>query len=199
MTPKRVEAFSDGVIAIIITIMVLELRPPDGSSFHDLQPMIPKLLAYLLSFILVAIYWNNHHHLFQLVDRIDGAVMWGNLSLLFSLSLVPFATAWFGENTGELAPVILYVGVQLSCAVTYTLMTMALLRIHPADSPLAIALGHDRKGKLSTVLYLAALPLSIISPWIGIALIIIVAIMWLVPDNRIVRALDAGDDGQSPD
>jgi|SRR4051794_33501838 uncharacterized membrane protein len=198
MTPKRLEAFSDGVIAIIITIMVLELRPPEGSSLHDLQPMVPKLLAYLLSFILVAIYWNNHHHLFQLVERIDGGVMWGNLSLLFSLSLVPFATAWFGENPGELAPVILYIGVQLACAITYTVMTRALLRIHPKDSPLAMALGRDGKGKLSTLLYAAALPLSLISPWIGIALIIVVAIIWLVPDNRIVRALDARDDGPQP-
>ena len=198
MTPKRLEAFSDGVIAIIITIMVLELRPPDGASFHDLQPMAPKLLAYLLSFVLVAIYWNNHHHLFQLVERIDGGVMWGNLALLFSLSLVPFATAWFGEHPGELAPVILYVGVQLSCAITYTLMTLALLRIHPPDGPLAIALGNDRKGKISAGLYAAALPLSLISPWIGITLIIVVAIMWLIPDSRVVRALDARRDDPQP-
>src|SRR5215475_8658082 len=146
MSPKRLEAFSDGVIAIIITIMVLELRPPDGSGFDGLRPLIPKALAYLLSFVLIAIYWNNHHHLFKLVERIDGAVMWSNMGLLFSLSLVPFATAWFGENAGALAPVILYVAVQLCCAITYTLMTRAMLRIHAPDSPLAVALGRDVKG-----------------------------------------------------
>ena len=192
MTPKRLEAFSDGVIAIIITIMVLELRPPDGAGFDGLRPMIPKLLAYLLSFVLIAIYWNNHHHLFHVVERIDGAVMWSNMALLFCLSLVPFATAWFGEHPGELAPVILYIGVQLSCAISYTAMTRSLLRIHSSDSPLATALGRDGKGKLSLALYLAALPLSLISPWIGIGLIVAVAIIWLIPDNRVVRALDAG-------
>src|SRR3954447_5172342 len=157
MSPKRLEAFSDGVIAIIVTIMVLELQPPVGSGFDALQPLVPKLLSYLLSFVLVAIYWNNPHHLFTLVERIDGAVMWSNMMLLFSLSLVPFATAWFGENPGTLAPVILYVLVQLSCAITYFLMTQAMLRIHASDSPLAIALGRDAKGKLSLGIYLAAI------------------------------------------
>ncbi len=198
MTPNRLEAFSDGVIAIIITIMVLELRPPDSASFEALQPMIPKFLAYLLSFVLVAIYWNNHHHLFTVVERVDGAVMWSNMALLFCLSLVPFATAWFGEHPGELAPVIVYVGVQLLCAISYTAMTRALLRIHPAESPLAIALGRDGKGKLSLGLYVAALPLSLISPWIGIGLIIAVAVIWLIPDNRVVRVLDAGQPPPSP-
>ena len=189
MSPKRLEAFSDGVIAIIITIMVLELRPPDEAGFNALRPLIPKALAYLLSFVLVAIYWNNHHHLFKVVERIDAAVMWSNKMLLFSLSLVPFATAWFGENPGTLAPVILYVLVQLSCAVTYFLMTQAMLRIHSSDSALAIALGRDTKGKLSLAIYVAAIPLSFASPWIGIALIIAVALMWLIPDNRVLRAL----------
>jgi uncharacterized membrane protein len=194
MSPKRLEAFSDGVIAIIITIMVLELRPPDGSGFDGLQPLIPKVLAYLLSFVLVAIYWNNHHHLFKLVERIDGAVMWSNMMLLFSLSLIPFATAWFGENAGTLAPVIVYVAVQLSCATSYFLMTRAMLRIHSSDSQLAIALGRDTKGKLSVVAYLIALPLSFVSPWIGIALIVAVAVIWLIPDNRVVRALNTEQD-----
>jgi uncharacterized membrane protein len=191
MSPKRLEAFSDGVIAIIITIMVLELRPPDGADFDGLRSVLPKLLAYLLSFILVAIYWNNHHHLFHVVERVDGAVMWSNMALLFSLSLVPFATAWFGEHPGQLAPVIVYVTVQLSCAASWFVMTRAMLRIHDPGSPLAIALGRDGKGKASLALYLAAIPLSFISPWIGIALIVAVAILWLIPDNRIVRALDA--------
>ena len=191
MSPKRLETFSDGVVAIIITIMVLELRPPDEAGFNALRPLIPKALAYLLSFVLVAIYWNNHHHLFKVVERIDAAVMWSNMMLLFSLSLVPFATAWFGENPGTLAPVILYVLVQLSCAITYFLMTQAMLRIHSSDSPLAIALGRDTKGKLSLGIYVAAIPLSFVSPWIAIALIIAVAMMWLIPDNRVLRALRA--------
>src|SRR6186997_1390854 len=130
ISPKRLEVFSDGVIAIIITIMVLELRPPEGSGFNGLRPLIPKVLAYLLSFVLIAIYWNNHHHLFTLVERIDGFVMWSNMMLLFSLSFVPFATAWLGENTGALAPVIVYIVVQLLCATSYFAMTRAMLRIH---------------------------------------------------------------------
>jgi uncharacterized membrane protein len=191
MSPKRLEAFSDGVIAIVITIMVLELRPPDGSGFDGLRPLIPKVLAYLLSFVLVAIYWNNHHHLFKLVERIDGAVMWSNMSLLFSLSLVPFATAWFGENAGTLAPVIVYVVVQLSCATSYVVMTRTMLRIHSADSQLAVALGRDTKGKVSLAMYLVAAPLAFVSPWVGISIIVAVAVMWLIPDNRVVRALNA--------
>jgi uncharacterized membrane protein len=189
MTPKRLEIFSDAVIAIIITIMVLDLHAPEGSGFEGLQPLIPKVLSYLLSFVLIAIYWNNHHHLFMLVERIDGAVMWSNMMLLFSLSLVPFATAWFGENAGELAPVIVYVVVQLCCGVSYYVMTRAMLRIHACDSPLAVALGRDAKSKLSIGLYLLALPLSLVSPWIGVAIIIAVAVVWLIPDKRVVRAL----------
>jgi len=194
MSPKRLEAFSDGVIAIIITIMVLELRPPEGSGFDGLRPLVPKLLAYLLSFVLVAIYWNNHHHLFKVVERIDGAVMWSNMSLLFFLSLVPFATAWFGEQSGTLAPVIVYVVVQLGCAVSYYTMTRAMLRIHASDSPLAVALGRDTKGRVSLLMYLAAIPLSFASPWIGIAIIVGVAVMWLIPDKRVVRALSAEEE-----
>ena len=192
--PERLEAFSDGVIAIIITIMVLELRPPDGSGFDDLRPLIPKALAYLLSFVLVGIYWNNHHHLFKLVERIDGGVMWSNMMLLFSLSLIPFATAWFGQNTGTLAPVIVYDAVQLLCAVSYFGMTRAMLRIHAPDSQLAIALGRDTKGKLSAAMYLAGIPLAFVSPWITLAIIITVAVVWLIPDNRVVRALSAEAD-----
>ncbi len=194
MSPKRLEAFSDGVIAIIITIMVLELRPPDGSGFDGLRPLVPKALAYLLSFVLVAIYWNNHHHLFKLVERIDGAVMWSNMSLLFSLSLVPFATAWFGEHAGALAPVIVYVVVQLACAMSYFALTRSILRIHSSDSQVAIALGRDTKGKLSLGMYLAALPLAFVSPWISVALIIAVEVIWLIPDNRVVRAMNAGQE-----
>jgi uncharacterized membrane protein len=189
MSAKRLEAFSDGVIAIIITIMVLELRPPDGSDFASLKPLVPKLLAYLLSFVLVGIYWNNHHHLFKLVDRIDAAVMWANMSLLFSLSLVPFATAWFGENPGTLAPIIVYDVVQLCCAVSYYVMTRAMVRIHPPDSQLTVAIGRDTKGKVSLGCYLAAIPLAFVSPWVSLGIIIAVAVLWLIPDNRVVRAL----------
>jgi uncharacterized membrane protein len=194
MSPKRLEAFSDGVIAIIITIMVLELRPPEGSGFSGLEPLVPKLLAYLLSFVLVGIYWNNHHHLFKVVDRIDGAVMWSNMALLFCLSLVPFATAWFGEHPTATAPAIVYVSVQLACAISYFVLTRAMLRIHPSDGPLALALGRDTKGKVSLVLYAIAIPLSSVAAWIGMALIILVAVLWLIPDNRIVRALDTHPD-----
>jgi uncharacterized membrane protein len=194
MSPKRLEAFSDAVIAIIITIMVLELRPPDGAGFDGLRPLIPKAFAYLLSFVLIAIYWNNHHHLFKLVERIDGAVMWSNMALLFSLSLIPFATAWFGENPGTLAPVVVYIAVQLFCATSYFVMTRAVLRIHSSESQLAVALGRDAKGKWSLGMYIVALPLSFISPWIGIGIIIAAAVMWLIPDNRVVRALDAEQD-----
>src|SRR4051794_493947 len=194
MSPKRLEAFSDGVIAIIITIMVLELRPPDGSGFDELRPLVPKVLAYLLSFVLIAIYWNNHHHLFTLVERIDGAVMWSNMALLFSLSLVPFATAWFGQNPGTRAPVIVYVVVQLACAASYSVMTRAMLRIHPPPSRLAKALGRDTKGVLSLAMYLVAIPLTLVAPWAGVALIIAVAVLWLIPDNRVVRALNTNDE-----
>src|SRR3954468_19456303 len=188
MSPKRLEAFSDGVVAIIITIMVLELRPPEEAGFDALRPLIPKALAYLLSFILIAIYWNNHHHLFKVVERIDAAVMGSHMMLLVCLPLVPFATAWFGESAGTLAPVILYVVGQLLCAITYFVMTQVMLRIHSSDSSLAIALGRDTKGKLSLGIYIAAIPLSLVSPWVGIALIIAVAMMWLIPDNRVLRS-----------
>ena len=191
MSPKRLEAFSDAVIAIIITIMVLELRPPEGSGFDGLQPLVPKVLSYLLSFALIGIYWNNHHHLFTLVERIDGAVMWSNMMLLFSLSLVPFATAWLGENAGELAPVVVYVVVQLCCGASYFVLTREMLRIHEPDSQLAVALGRDVKGKLSVGLYLVAIPLCFVSPWVGIAIIIAVAVIWLIPDKRVVRTLNA--------
>ena len=195
MSPKRLEAFSDGVLAIIITIMVLELRPPAGAGFDGLRDVVAKLLAYLLSFVLVGIYWNNHHHLFRLVERIDGGVMWSNMALLFCLSLVPFATAWFGEHPGKQAPIISYVVVQLSCALSYTAMTLTMLRIHPPDGLLATAIGHDFKGKLSVGLYLSAIPLSLASPWVGVALIVTVAVLWLVPDRRVARTLATKDAG----
>jgi len=191
VTKGRLEAFSDGVIAILITIMVLELRPPDGSQLSDLRPLVPTLLAYLLSFVFLAIYWNNHHHLFQLVERIDGTVMWANLHLLFWLSLTPFVTAWLGQNATEPVPVATYGVVLLGAAIAYLLLTRALLALHGASSRLAIALGRDWKGKLSTIGFVAAIPLAAVSTWLSIAIYLGVVITWLVPDRRISRIVDA--------
>jgi uncharacterized membrane protein len=191
MTKNRLEAFSDGVIAILITIMVLELRPPHGHALDDLRPMIPKLASYLLSFVFLAIYWNNHHHLLHVVERIDGRVLWANVHLLFWLSLVPVATAWMNEAVGAPTPVAVYGGVLLLSGVAYFILTRALLALHPPDSRLAVALGADWKGKLSVVAYLVAVPLAFVSIWLAIAIYVGVAILWWVPDRRIERALAA--------
>jgi uncharacterized membrane protein len=190
VTKGRLEAFSDGVIAILITIMVLELKPPEGTGIGDLHSVLPKLAAYLLSFVLVGIYWNNHHHLFHAVERIDGSVLWANLALLFSLSLVSFASAWFGEHPGKVGPSFWYAVVQLLCALSYTAMTIALLRIHEPSSRLAAAIGADRKGRLSMAAYVVAVPLAVVSPWATMMIIAAVAIVWLIPDRRISRVLD---------
>ena len=187
MSRNRIEAFSDGVIAIIITIMVLELRVPIGASLSALQPLTPVFLSYILSFVLVGIYWSNHHHLFQVVERVSGGVLWANLHLLFWLSLVPFATAWMGENHFAAVPVAVYGAVLVCAAVAYFILTRALLRIHTPDSTLAIALGRDFKGKISIVIYLAAIGLTFVRPWLGAALYVFVEIVWLVPDRRIEK------------
>ncbi|HEY7726238.1 MAG TPA: TMEM175 family protein [Anaeromyxobacteraceae bacterium] len=189
MTRNRLEAFSDGVIAIVITIMVLELRPPHGTGFQDLAPLVPKLLSYLLSFVFLAIYWNNHHHLMQAVQRVDGRVLWANVHLLFWLSLTPFVTAWVGEHHAAPLPVAAYGGVLLLSAVAYFLLTRALLALHPADSALARALGRDWKGKASVVAYAAAIPLAFASRWTAIAIYVAVAVAWWVPDTRFERTL----------
>ncbi|MGH9919556.1 MAG: TMEM175 family protein, partial [Nitrososphaerales archaeon] len=151
MSKGRLEAFSDGVIAILVTIMVLDLRPPDGSAFTDLRPLVPKLLVYLMSFTFLAIYWNNHHHLMQVVERIDGRVLWANMALLFCLSLTPAATAWLGPHSHATAPAMVYGIVLLGPAVAYFVLARTLLTIHQPDSRLAVALGRDWKGKLSVV------------------------------------------------
>jgi uncharacterized membrane protein len=191
MSRNRIEAFSDGVIAIIITIMVLELRVPAGASLPALRPLTPVFLSYILSFVLVGIYWSNHHHLFQVVERVSGGVLWANLHLLFWLSLIPFATAWMGENHFAAAPVAVY-GVVLACAgVAYFLLTRTLLRIHSPDSTLATALGRDFKGKISIVIYLAAIGLTFVRPWLAAALYVLVEIIWLVPDRRIEKRIAA--------
>ena len=187
MSRARLEAFSDGVIAILVTIMVLDLRPPAGQQFGDLRPLLPKLLVYLMSFTFVAIYWNNHHHLMQVVERIDGRVLWANMALLFWLSLTPAATAWLGPHSGTTAPVVIYGIVLLGPAVAYFVLTRTLLAIHAPDSQLAIALGRDWKGKLSAVAYLVGIALAFGAPWAAIGIYVAVAVVWLVPDRRIER------------
>ena len=189
VTRNRLEAFSDGVIAIIITIMVLELRVPLGDSLIALRPVAPVFLSYILSFIILGIYWNNHHHLFQVVEHVDGRVLWANLHLLFWLSLTPFVTAWMGENHFAALPTALYGVVLLFAGIAYFILTRVLLLIHDADSKLAIALGADFKGRISIVIYLLAIPLAFVRPWIAWSLYIVVVVAWLVPDRRIERAL----------
>ena len=194
MTKGRLEAFTDAVIAIVMTIMVLDLRPPAGEGFGDLKPLVPKLLVYALSFTFLAIYWNNHHHLMHVVERIDSRVLWANMGLLFSLSLTPAATAWFGEHPGVTAPVVVYGLVLLLSAVTYFLLTRALLALHPPDSPLAVAIGSDRKGRLSAIAYVVALGLAFVAPWAAVAIYVAVAVAWLVPDRRITRVITQSRD-----
>jgi uncharacterized membrane protein len=189
MSRNRMEAFSDGVIAIIITIMVLELRVPIGASFSALRPVTPVFLSYILSFVLLGIYWNNHHHLLQVVERVSGGVLWANLHLLFWLSLIPFATAWMGENHFASVPVAVYGVVLVFAAIAYFILTRTLLRIHTADSTLATALGGDFKGKISIVIYLAAIGLTFVRSWLAAALYVLVEIIWLVPDRRIEKRI----------
>ncbi len=189
MKKGRLEAFSDGVIAIIITIMVLELRVPNGSDLNALQPLLPVFLSYVLSFVYIGIYWNNHHHLFQIVEEINGRVLWANLHLLFWLSLVPFVTNWMGENGSSALPTALYGMVLLMAAFAYSLLVRALLANHDKESTLAVAIGNDFKGNISLALYIAALPLAFVNEWISRALFIAVAILWLIPDTRIERVI----------
>src|SRR5437870_97530 len=189
MTRSRLEAFSDGVIAIIITIMVLELRVPAGSNLSTLRPLIPVFFSYLLSFVFIGIYWSNHHHLLQVVEHVNGRVLWANLHLLFWLSLTPFVTAWLGQNHFAATPAALYGVVLLCAAIAYFILTRALLSIHAPDSVLATALGEDFKGKISMVIYLAAIPLAFVRSWLACALYVLVEVIWLVPDKRIERTL----------
>ena len=189
MTTNRMEAFSDGVIAIIITIMVLELRVPHEAGLTALRPLVPVLLSYVLSFIYLGIYWNNHHHLLHAVDHVDGRVLWANLHLLFWLSLVPFVTAWMGENHFARLPVAIYGIVLLAASIAYYILTRALIALHGRTSKLSIAVGRDFKGQLSTAIYAVGIPLALVRWWLGFALYVLVAIMWLVPDRRIERTL----------
>jgi len=189
MTTSRLEAFSDGVVAILITIMVLELRPPHEATFQSLKPLIPVLFSYLLSFIFLGIYWSNHHHLFHAARHVNGRVLWANLHLLFWLSLIPFVTAWMGENHFGPAPVALYGIILLLSAIAYTILVQSLVSLHGPDSLLATALGSDFKGKISVVLDLIAIPLAFLKPWVAFAIYVLVAVMWLAPDRRIERKM----------
>lgn len=189
MHKGRLEAFSDGVIAIIITIMVLEMRSPHGADFASLKPIIPVFLSYVMSFIYVGIYWNNHHHLLHTAKHVDGRILWANMHLLFWLSLVPFVTAWMGENHFASAPVMLYGVVLICAAVAYTILTRALLARHGKDSLLASAIGSDFKGNISIAIYAAAIGMAFKCPGVSCALYALVALMWLVPDTRIEKVI----------
>lgn len=189
MTKARLETFSDGLIAIIITIMVLELRAPHDTSPVALLPLVPVFLCYVMSFIYLGIYWNNHHHLLHVVEHIGGGVLWANLHLLFWLSLVPFVTAWMGENHFAPWTLAFYGIVLLFAAISYFILTRALLALHSGDSLLSTALGRDFKGKISIVIYLVAIPLAFVRWWLSFSLYILVAIMWLIPDRRIEKKI----------
>ncbi|HET9839542.1 MAG TPA: TMEM175 family protein [Candidatus Angelobacter sp.] len=187
MSKNRLEAFSDGVLAVVITIMVLELKLPQGSSLAAFRPLIPVLLSYVLSFIYVGIYWNNHHHLLHATQRVNGATLWANLHLLFWLSLIPFTTAWMGENYRSSWPVAVYGIVLLLAGVAYYILTRALIRLHGDDSTLATSIGRDTKGKISIAVYAVGIALAFLEPRLANACYVTVAIMWLVPDRRIER------------
>ena len=189
MTKGRLEAFTDGVIAIIITILVLEFRPPHEADLAALRPLIPTALSYVLSFVFIAIYWNNHHHLLHAVKHVDGRVLWANVHLLFWLSLTPFATAWMGDTHFATLPVATY-GVDLfMAAVAFTILVRTLIARHGPNSAIARAIGTDRKGLLSLAVYGAAVPLAFVNRWISMACYVAVALIWLVPDTRIERIL----------
>jgi uncharacterized membrane protein len=187
MSKSRLEAFTDGVIAIIITIMVLELKTPLGGDWASLRPVVPVLILYALSFVFIAIYWNNHHHMVHTVQHVSGAVLWANNHLLFWLSLVPFVTGWMGEHRQSAAPTAAYGVVLLMAAVAYTILQRQLLAHEGPHSRLAQAVGSDRKGLLSLALYVASIPLAFVNTWISDAIFVSVALIWLVPDSRIEK------------
>ena len=190
MRTTRLEAFSDGVLAIIITIMVLELKVPHAVELAALKPVLPVLLSYILSFIYLGIYWNNHHHLFQATEEVSGGILWANLHLLFWLSLFPFTTAWMGENHLAPIPTAIYGFVLLMAAIAYYILQRTIIAKEGRDSLLASAVGGDWKGKLSPVLYLVAIPLAFVNSWIASGLYVFVALLWLIPDPRIERELE---------
>jgi uncharacterized membrane protein len=190
MHKGRLEAFSDGVIAILITIMVLELKVPHGHELSDLYPLIPVFISYVLSFVFIAIYWNNHHHLLQSVQKVNGKILWANCHLLFWISLIPFTTAWMGENDFSTWPVALYGVVLFFCAISYTILVKSLIAHHGPHSTLGEAIGGDRKGKVSMFLYAIAVPLAFWNSWISYGCYITVAVIWLIPDRRIEKVME---------
>jgi uncharacterized membrane protein len=185
MSKGRLEAFSDGVIAIIITIMVLELKVPHGADLAALRPLLPVFLTYVMSFVFVAIYWNNHHHMLQACERINGRILWTNTHLLFWLSLVPFVTGWMGENHFAPLPTAIYGVVMLGAGIAYVILQSAIIAHHGRQSKLARAVGRDFKGKVSAASYIAAIPLAFVNPWISVAIFVTLALMWFIPDRRI--------------
>jgi uncharacterized membrane protein len=191
MTPGRLEAFSDAVIAILITIMVLELKVPHSAALHALRPLVPVFLSYVLSFVYLGIYWNNHHHLLKRTSTVTGGILWANLHLLFWLSLFPFATAWMGENHFATVPVACYGVVTLCAALAYYLLQTVIVRHEGRDSALALALGSDWKGKVSPVLYASAIGLAFVNRWIAVGIYVLVALIWLVPDRRLEQRFNA--------
>jgi uncharacterized membrane protein len=200
MTKGRLEAFSDAVIAIVLTIMVLEMKVPHGVALADLLPLAPVFLSYVLSFVYLGIYWNNHHHLLHACQRVDGRVLWANMLLLFWLSLVPFVTGWMGENHFAPAPVAVYGLVLLMAALSYTVLVRTLLARHGSDSVLARAIGSDFKGNVSLAAYVLAIAVAFPARWLACALYVAVAVLWLVPDRRIERVLVEGEGAhQGPD
>ena len=196
MNKGRLEAFSDGVLAVIITIMVLEMKSPRGPTPAALRTVLPVLLSYLLSFVYIGIYWTNHHHLLHATQHVNGATLWANLHLLFWLSLIPFTTAWMDENRFQSWPVAVYGMVLLLAAIACFILTRTLIALHGRDSTLTKSIGRDRKGKISIVIYAAAIPLAFVASWIAGACYIIVAIMWLIPDPRIERKADRSTEGK---
>jgi uncharacterized membrane protein len=189
MTKGRLEAFSDGVIAIVITIMVLEIKAPPGNQLIDLKPLIPYILSYVLSFLYISIYWNNHHHLLHAAEKIDGKILWTNLYLLFWLSLIPFVTSWMGEHYFTGATVMTYGFVLLMAAIAYNLLQQQIVALNGKNSLLAKAIGRDLKGKASIVLYAAAIGVAFFNEWVATTMYYLVAIIWLIPDRRIERVL----------
>jgi TMEM175 potassium channel family protein len=187
MNKSRLEAFSDGVLAVIITIMVLEMKPPHGASLQALRPVIPVFLSYIVSFVYIGIYWNNHHHLLHATQRVNGATLWANLHLLFWLSVIPFTTAWMDGNQFQPWPVAVYGMVLLMAGFAYFILAQTLIALHGRGSTLAKSIGKDKKGRISMAIYAAAIPLAFVKTWIASACYVIVAVMWLIPDRRIER------------
>ncbi|TRX22090.1 DUF1211 domain-containing protein [Flavobacterium franklandianum] len=190
MNKNRLEAFSDGVLAIIITIMILEIKVPEDNSFESLKPLIPVVLSFVLSFVYVGIYWNNHHQMFQVVKKVSGSILWSNLFLLFWLSLIPFATSWIGSQNFAAVPMCVYGYLLLMCAISYTLLQNKIIKLEDKDSTLYKAVENDKKGKISLACYISAIPLAFVSPWISGLLYIAVALIWVIPDSRIEKQIN---------